>query len=461
MGCGLHVMNIAWTGENSIHITRRLARWIINLKYRDLPLPVVHEAKRSLLNWAGVTIGGSRHSSIDVLVSLAKELGRKKCASVFGRKEKVDLWFGALINGTSSNIFDFDDTYLETLLHTGPPVAPVAFALGESLNLNGRDLLTAYIAAVEADCRLSRSMFPDHYEAGWHITSTIGNIGAAIAAGKLLNLGEDKMVYAIGIAATQAAGLREMFGTMTKAYHCGKAAMNGIMAAQLAQGGMTSSPFGIEGKTGFAKVLSTKQDYSRLFEGIGKKWELLSVSYKPFACGIVCHPVMDGILKLREEYHLRVDEVDRVELWVNRLVPILAGKKDPQNGIEAKLSAYYCAAVALIDGGGGEEQFMDHKVHDKKVAVLRGKIRIKAMPEISADEAIIKIRKKNGEILKKHIVHVTGSRKNPMTDRMLHEKFWSLVKPLMKEKQIEEAQRMLLNLEKVSSIQEVTQLCRA
>jgi 2-methylcitrate dehydratase PrpD len=162
MGCGLHVMNIAWTGGNSIHITRRIARWIINLKYQDLPLPVVHEAKRSLLNWVGVTIGGSRHSSIDNLVSLAKELGRKKCVSVFGRKEKVDLWFGALINGTSSNIFDFDDTYLETVLHTAPPVAPVAFALGESLNLNGRDLLTAYTAAVEVDCRLSRSVFPDH-----------------------------------------------------------------------------------------------------------------------------------------------------------------------------------------------------------------------------------------------------------------------------------------------------------
>ncbi|MFW6149851.1 MAG: MmgE/PrpD family protein [Atribacterota bacterium] len=251
-------------------ITDNLVKWIINTKYENIPRDVIHEAKRSLFNWLGVAIGACYHPSVEIILSLADEVGGKEQASILGRKEKLNVLFASLVNGMTSHIFDFDDTHLETVLHPSSPVAPVVFSLGELYNLKGDDLLTAFILGAEAECRISQAVCPDHYNVGWHVTATAGNFGAAIAAGKILALDEEKLGYAIGIAATQASGLREMFGTMSKPFNPGKSAMNGLLAAMLAKKGFTSSLQGIEAKAGFANVLSIKQDYSRITDKLGE-----------------------------------------------------------------------------------------------------------------------------------------------------------------------------------------------
>src|SRR3954449_3131631 len=179
------------------------------------------------------------------------------------------------MNGMTSHTFDFDDNHLKTVIHPAGPVASAILALSEYLPVTGPQFLHAFALGVETECRIGNAVYPAHYDAGWHITGTVGVFGAAAAAGKLLGLSEQQMVWALGIAAVQPVGLREMFGTMTKSFHPGRAAQNGLMAALLAKENFTSSDTGIEGRTGWAHVLSTSCDYTEITRGLGEHYEIL------------------------------------------------------------------------------------------------------------------------------------------------------------------------------------------
>lgn len=413
-----------------------------------------------MFNWLGVAVGACYHPSVDMVLALANEVGGKEQASILGRGKKLNILFAALINGMTSHIFDFDDTHLETVLHPSSPVAPVVFALGEYYNLNGKDVLEAFILGVEAECRISQAVYPNHYEVGWHITSTAGNFGAAIAAGKILGLNAQQLTHAMGIAASQASGLREMFGSMTKPYHPGKAAMNGIMAAILAERGFTSSEQGIEAKAGFANVLSTKQDYARITNDLGQYWELLNNSYKPFACGIVAHPTMDAVIRLRNKYAINPQDVVQIECTVHRLVPVLMGKQNPTTGLESKFSTYHSAAIALIDGKGGEEQFSDERVVASDGVELRKKVVLAVSSSIAKDEVIVKIHLKGGEVFTEHVQHAIGSKDNPMSEKALTEKFYELTKAILDESNIRELTESMLHLGEKIDIAKIADLCK-
>src|SRR5207248_453519 len=185
--------------------------------------------------------------------------------------------------------------------------------------VSGAALLQALILGAEVECRIANAVYPAHYDIGWHITGTVGPFGAAAAAGKLLKLSEQQMVWAFGLAATQPVGLREMFGTMTKSFHPGRAAQNGLTAALLASKNFTSSNRGIEAARGWASVLSTSHRYSAITDNLGGTYEISSNTYKPFPCGVVIHPAIDGCLQLRDQYHLRTEQVERIDLRVHPL----------------------------------------------------------------------------------------------------------------------------------------------
>ena len=183
---------------------------------------------------------------------------------MLGRKDRLDVLNASLLNGISSHIFDFDDTDLRTIVHPAGPVAPALLALAEYRSFTGADFLHALIVGVEVECRIANAVYPQHYDVGWHITGTVGPFGAAAAAGKVLGLSEQQMVWALGLAATQPVGLREMFGTMTKSFHPGRASQNGLMAAFLAGQNFTSSDQSLEAARGWANVLSTARNYHEL-----------------------------------------------------------------------------------------------------------------------------------------------------------------------------------------------------
>jgi 2-methylcitrate dehydratase PrpD len=405
-------------------ITRTLAENCLGTPLREVPEPVVTQAKKGLLNWMGVTIGASRHPSVEMVLELASELNVSGQASILGRCEKVDILWASLINGTSSHVFDFDDTHLKTIHHPSSPVAPVVFALGEWLNLAPVDLLRAYLLGCEAELRISQAVYPSHYRQGWHITSTVGVFGAAVAAGVLLGLEAEQMSCALGIAGTQASGLREMFGTMTKPFHPGKAAQSGLLAALLARKGFTSSLRVLEAENGFAQVLCPEHNLEEVNREWGSRWELLDNSFKPYACGVVLHPCIDACIALRA--YAEPGAVRELEIVANPYVLELTGKENPTSGLEGKFSVYHAAAVAFCDGDASEKQFSDDKVADPNVKRLRKKVRIVPEESFREDEAFARLIRIDGSQQTQKIEHATGSAKNPMSTQALAKKFKTL-----------------------------------
>ncbi len=263
---------------------------------------------------------------------------------------------------------------------------------------------------------------------GWHITSSTGGIGAAVAVGKLMHLSEEQMAHAIGIAAVQVIGLREMFGSDTKSFHPGRAAQSGLLAALLAEKGYTSSPQALEAKRGWANVVAgggTPKLQKYLAE-LGEKWEIEANAFKPFPCGIVCHPAIDGCIQLYHEMEakgIRAEAITKVEARVHPLVIELTSKRTPKNGLEAKFSVFHGAAVGLLYGKAGPAQYADKVVQDETVIALRDKVNATADGKLAADETYLTIHCSDGTKFEKHVKHAVGSIEVPMSDAQLTEKF--------------------------------------
>src|SRR5579871_1699181 len=238
-------------------VTRTLARHIVSAKPSDLPPSVRKESARTLLNWVGCTLGGSRHETTAIAISALTSFSGPAQASILGRRERFDILHAALINGISSHVLDYDDTHSHNIIHPAGPVISAILPLSEHRQVSGADFVNALALGVDVECRIGNAVYPKHYDAGWHITGTAGVFGAAAASGKLLGLSEQQMLWALGLAATQPVGLQEMFGSMTKSFHPGRAAQNGLTAALLASKNFTSSEQALEAKYGWANVVST------------------------------------------------------------------------------------------------------------------------------------------------------------------------------------------------------------
>jgi 2-methylcitrate dehydratase PrpD len=414
------------TRSTAPDVTRSLARYVVAARPEDLPAPVRKEAVRTLLNWVGCAVGGSHHETVDIAVSAMAPFAGPGQATLLGRRERMDIMNAALINGIGSHIFDYDDTHLRTVIHPAGPVASALLALSEYRPISGRDFLNALVLGVEAECRIGNSVYPAHYDAGWHITGTCGPFGAAAAVGKILGLSEQQMTWALGIAATQPVGLKEMFGTMTKSFHPGRAAQNGMTAAMLASKNFTSSNQALEARVGWANTLSTSRNYAEITANLGKTYEISINTYKPYACGVVMHPAIEACVLLRNENHLTAGQIERIDLRVHPLVLELTGKKTPQTGLEGKFSIYYAAAVAIVEGGGGEKQFSDKLVRDPAIVALRDRVTATVESGVGEEQVRATITLKDGRKLEKFIEHVSGSVKNPMSDPALDAKFLDL-----------------------------------
>ena len=438
-----------------MEVTRTLAKFIVNHRHADVPEKVRHEAARSFLNWVGCAVGGSRHETVENALAALSEFSGPREATVLGRGDKLDIMLAALMNGATSHTFDFDDTHLKTVIHPSGPVASALLALSEHKHLNGKEFLHAFILGVEAECRIGNAVYPSHYDVGWHITATAGVFGAAAAAGRVLGLSEQQMVWALGIAATQSSGLREMFGTMCKPFHPGNAARNGLLAALLAAKNFTSSEQGIEGRRGFANVLAAARNYGEITDRLGETWEISLNTYKPFACGIVEHPAIDGCIQLRNEFKLKGDEIEAIALKVHPLVLELTGKKTPQTGLEGKFSVYHSSAVAVIHGAAGEEEYSDAIVRDPKVIALRDKVTAAADKAMHEDQVHVAIRLKNGKSLEKTVEHCVGSLGKPMSDADLEAKFRALCAGILSKGETDRLIRLCWDIGKLDAAAEV------
>ncbi|KAI1852223.1 hypothetical protein JX265_013076 [Neoarthrinium moseri] len=430
--------------------TLALASWATNLTYTDLSPSVVDAAVKSVYNWAGCAIGGYDQDAPRIAqASTQAFFGGPPTSSILGANGSIsdayaDAQLAALINGIASHVDDYDDTHLETIIHPAGPVASALLAVAEwQQPVTGQDFLTAFVAGVEAECKLGLSVSPEHYDVGWHITSTTGSVGAAVAVGKLLGLNTTQMQHAIGVAATQVVGMQEFFGSMTKSFHVGRAAQGGMLAALLARNGYTSSLQALEAKYGWLHVVSTRENATAYFDQLGQAWEIEKNTFKPFPCGIVMHPTIDAATQLHNasiEQGKKMSDVKNINLQVNSEVLVLTGKTAPTTGLEGKFSIYHAAAVGFLYGEATPSQFTDDVVNNATVVSLRKKVNVTTDDEkFRTDQATVTVEFEDGSTIENHIEHAIGSLENPLTEADLKKKFVDQVSKQIGEVRAEKA----------------------
>jgi len=419
------------TDANAPAVTQILADFVATHPSKGWSDGVEHEAHRTVLSWAGCAIGASRHPTVEAALAAVRELAPGAQATILGRSERVDMGSAALLNGITSHTFDFDDTHLRTIIHPGSPVASAAFALAEHIGASGRQFVDALVLGVDVACRVGNMIYPDHYDRGWHITGSTGMLGAAAACARLIGLDPEKTTMALGIAASQPIGVREQFGTMTKPFHPGGAARVGLAAALFAKHGFTASPRAIEAPRGLAQTFSTKCDWREIGSELGTRFEIAFNTYKPFACGVVIHPSIDGCVQLRNAHGLAAASIAQVELRVHPLVLELTGKTAPATGLEGKFSVYHACAAGLMFGRAGEAEFSDAMVARADVIALRNRITARADAAIDEAAADVTVTCTDGRTLRAFVPHAIGSRERPMSDADLARKFHGLVDPVL------------------------------
>jgi 2-methylcitrate dehydratase PrpD len=404
-------------------VTQRLARFVVEARWEDIPQPVRHQAKRALRTFFVVALVGSPPAPVEIALRSLAEFSGGRQATIVGRTERIDALSAAFLNAAAANVHDFCDTHVRTVIHPTAPVAPALLALAELREVSGADLLLAFVLGNEIQARIGLAISPSHYSRGWHITSTCGVLGAASGAGKLLRLDERAMVWALGTAATQAAGLCECLGTAAKSASVGNAARNGLWSALLAEQGFDGPPEPLAGVQGYYNAIAETPDLLGITAGLGESWELMAVSYKPYPCGFVIHPVLDCVLDWRRDHP--TTEIVRVVVRGHPLLGARADRPDVSTGRESQVSVQHAVAVALLTGQAGLDEFSDARVRDADVLALRRKVELIRDPAFSTIAAAVEITTADGSLHHRSQSAARGSDANPMSDAALEDKLRS------------------------------------
>ena len=386
-----------------------------------LPDAVRAAGRRSLLNMVGTAIGGSNEAAIRKLAALLPAFSGPAAASLIGRSERADALWAAYINAASANIFDFDDTHVPTVIHPSAPVAPAVLALAEMLAaegkpISGRRMIEAFVLGAEVTCRLGNALHPVHYARGWHITSTCGAFGAALAAGRLLQLSPAQLVDALGHALAQGAGSVETLGTMSKSLSVGQAARAGLMSALLAAKGYTGPAAPLEGERGFLALHSDAPDFSALTDGLGSRWEILKNTFKPYPCGVVLNPVIEACLALHAQGNFSADAIASITLTGHPLLRQRTDRPNVTTGRLSQVSAQHAVAVSLLWGRADLEAFSDQAVQDPQLRELASRISFRDDPSLTFEGADVCLLLDDDRRLASRIDAAKGGLDHPMTD---------------------------------------------
>jgi 2-methylcitrate dehydratase PrpD len=437
--------------------TQTLASYIVTGRIENVPNDVRHEARRAIVNYVGCALGGSVDTAVDRAIQALGPFSGKPTARILGRAECMDPLHASLMNGISSHVYDFDDTTPKNYIHPTSPVASALFAYASANPVSGRDFMEAFILGFEAESRIGNAVYPAHYDVGWHITGTAGVFGAAAAIGKLLDLEGHEMIWAIGLAATQAAGLREMFGSMAKAFHPGRAAQNGYAAALLAQAGFTAGEHGLEGARGFAAVQAAHYDLSKVTARLGENFDLRANTYKPFPCGIVNHPTIDGCIQIHDEHRPEPREIAAVRLRVAPLVMDLCNQRHITKGLQGKFSVYHGAALGLVRGKAGIREYTDEAVNDPQIKRVRELVSAQGDSSITEDQACIEVELTSGTKLTRFVEQSLGNIHRPMSDQQLETKFRDQAVAALPAARVEKAIALCWKIDELDDVAELIQ----
>ena len=364
-------------------ITEELSNRIVKIDFNDIPKDVIAISKKAILDGIGVAIAGSTDQASNIICDFVKEINGKKISTVILKPFKTTPILAALANGTMMHSLDYDDTNWKGVLHPTTVILPSILSLGEEKNINGQGILTAYVLGVETEIKLARGVFPSHYNQGWHPTSSLGTIGAAVATGKILKLNKEELCNSIGIAVSQVAGIMANQGSMTKPFHAGKAAFNGMMASILAKKGLTANKNILE--DGFVKVFGEieENDLDVNIRNFGNPFEitLSGISIKRYPCCASIHPAIDGILKLMKNNVIRPKYIKKIECILHPRRMATINRPHISSALEGKFSTQYCIAMAILENKVDLDTFSNDRFpFDVNIREMMNKIEVKGYP---------------------------------------------------------------------------------
>lgn len=453
--------------------TEAIASFIANTRYEDIPEKAIKIAKMAFTDFIGVAMAGTKQPLHSILVEYAKGTGGNEQATVFNSGMKTSMEHAAMINGAAGHALDFDDWSMATHGHPSVFLVPTVLALAEEYGFSAKEILTAYVVGFEVAAMVPYVATMRHYDQGWHITGTIGAMGAAAAACNILKLPQEAVQRAIGMACSMAAGIRANNGTMTKPLHAGNAASSGIKAARLAALGYTSEPNIVDIPRGFIYSFgyTDSLDWDVILDKLGENYEICGnegINIKPYpACGGIAFAV-DAVKKLRAKYEYELDDIKEIELWVNPIAGLPLIHHNPSKGLEGKFSLEYSTARALLTGGLKLADFTDEKVNEPAIkALMKKMIWTEKYPMPSEkgsaeefDPKGILLRMNDGrELLSEVFIHV-GMPENPMPRDILIEKFRDCTSYALPEDKINKLIEVLDRFEDLENITELMDIVR-
>jgi len=421
-------------------------------------------AARAFVDTVGVALAGSTEPVSRIVRAIVAEGAGD--GVVLGSPVRAAATDAALANGTAAHALDFDDMCFVSLAHPSAPLVPAALAAAESSGASGRAALDAYVAGFEIEARLGRVMNPRHYERGWHCTSTLGSVGAAAAAARLLGLGAEAAGHALAIAASEASGLKENFGTMVKPLHAGLAARNGVLAALLAKAGLTASVQAIDGPQGFLQAFDgASRDLGGAIEDLGVRWEILDtgITVKLYPSCAGTHPAIDTILDLRREHSFAAGDIERIDVDVDSITPTILIYPRPRSGLEGKFSMPFCVAAAAADGRVGIETFEDANLTRSDLDHLMSRITMQVDPSFDGrapalTQSRVRVALRGGRVLEREARGARGYPERPATDEDLAAKFMACAARTLPESSAARALDLLRRMEDVAEIRTITAL---
>jgi 2-methylcitrate dehydratase PrpD len=446
-------------------IAEQVARFIAGLAAEKIPPKAFEVARRGVMDFTGVALAGSREETGKIIAGCVREMGATPASGVIGNSFRTSPHLAALANGTMGHALDYDDLSFTYGAHPSVTLAPVVFALGESLGATGKEVLAAYIVGFEAGACISSPVAQRHYLRGWHSTGTVGVMGATAAAARLLKLDIHQVIMALGMAASMASGLRQNFGTMTKPFHAGQAASNGVLAATLALHGFTANENAVDGPQGYARVLGCDDDidWDKAAASLGKTFVITKgIGFKPYpSCGGTLG-VTDATLYLRNQHHPDVSSIEEIILGVGPFENRSLIHR-PHQGLEGKFSLEYCVSRALWDGALTLRDFTDERVNQPEIQNLMGRVRCEErypMAVMGADSSglnpqSVTIRMKDSREYSRETPLVAGMPVSSMTDVQLEAKFRDCASPTLNSQKAVRALSILKNFKTLPDIREL------
>jgi len=437
-----------------------------------MPTKAVDEAKRCLIDGFGVVLAGATVHGSAIVREQIKASGAQNGATVLGPEKIVaTAAHAALANGASGHAMDYDDTQLSTtpdrvfglLTHPTVPVLAAALAVAERLNVSGRTFLEAFLIGFEVECKVAEAIKPDHYLHGFHSTGTIGTFGAVASAARLLKLPPGQLPHALGIAASMSSGIRVNFGSMTKPLHAGRAAENGVTAAELASRGFTAGDEPLDGEWGFFQVLGGGADVPRIVPTLGNPFSIVDpgVSVKPYPCGSLGHPTMDAMLKLVTDHDVKPEQIARVRVRAGSNILNPLRYKTAKTELEAKFCLPFMMSAIALRRRAGIREFTDEFVASAPVQAMMTKVDTVFDQQIEARgfdkmRSIVDVDLADGRKLSQPSdERYRGGPEKPFTRAELHEKFTDCASLVLSADRIKRALDAIESVERLANIREL------